>query len=157
MKKPIKSSGLFLVWIVLCAPLLSFTTLPGGDTYEIYLGSKLLLQQRVWMQKEVPVLALDAGVSQGQLSISYNHCGKTGTGRSVTLKDSHNTVLKEWRFANAPDGTQTPMSLKVKELMEISRSSNPTLNLSYASKELPEGRILATVRIGSVVSTASNE
>ena len=125
--------------------------MPGGDTYEIYLGSKLLTQQRVWLQKEVPNLALEG---DAQLSISYNHCGVIGTSRTITVRDGRDIVLKEWHFPDAADAKKSPMVLSVKEINGVIGSKSTTVSLYYSSKELPAGRMLASMRLGTDEKTA---
>ena len=158
MKKIIrKLAALKLVWIALCATLFSFSTMPGGDSYEIYLGSKLVLEQRVYLQKEVPTLTLNPSPDQDQLSVHYSHCGQIGTARKITIKDSRNMILKEWHYADAGHGTKTPMAIKVKDLAGINRSGSNALNLFYSSKELPEGRLLASIQLAKDKKIARNQ
>ena len=159
MKKIIsKPAAVKLLWVALCATLFSFSMMPGGDSYEIYLGSKLVLQQYVVAQKEVPTFSLNnPSADQEQLFIKYSHCGRIGTARMILIKDSRNTVLKEWHFADVKSGTKTPMAIKVKDLAGINREGSNTLNLFYSSKELPEGRLLASIQLAKDKKTARNQ
>jgi len=78
----------------------------------------------------------------------YSHCGKTGTKRSITIKDGQN-ILKQWSY---PDGgtVNTKMACKVKDLLSLQKTNNPArVDLIYSSQEIPEGKILATLVLES--------
>ncbi len=156
MKKSIKLLVLQLVWVALCFALFSFSTMPGGDSYEIYLGNKLMIQQRVYLQKEVPTFSIAPGMNQEMLSITYDHCGRAGTARTISIRDTRDEVLKEWHFADAADGTKAPMVLKVNDLVGFDHGRGTILKLYYSSKELPTRRMLASVQVDKDSNTALN-
>jgi hypothetical protein len=135
--------------------LLSFSGTKGGEGFEIYLNSKLVLQQFGSQMNTVKSIELDKSVANSQLSVKYFHCGKIDKNRSITIKDANNTVLKEWRYADASAAglsiTDPAMVCKVSDILSLGKNNQGKLNLYYSSSELPQGRLLATL-----VLTADN-
>src|SRR5690242_6660638 len=130
----------------------SFAAIAGGDTYEIYLNNKLVFKQRVLNTSAVDLnsLQLTKANYNDELEIYYSHCGVTGTGRSIELKDDKGNVLKEWKFKDA-SGNNASMTIPVKEILELQKS-NPgvALNLYYfSSKYLPKGRMIASIKLSA--------
>ena len=131
------------------ASVFSFTTPFGGEGFEIYLNSKLVLQHYGTPTKAVKNLQLDESSYNDQLTIKYHHCGKIGKSRVITLKDEKSNVLKQWSFANANDATNA-MTCKVKDIIDLQKKNgSKTINLFYSSSELPEGRLLASLSSGN--------
>jgi hypothetical protein len=141
-----------LLLVSLCTSLFSFSASKGGDSFEIYLDGKMAIQQYVTMQQGIKSLQLDQSLYNDELTIYYSHCGKTGTDRSITLKDAQNRVLKIWHFPNDA-ASHSPMSCKVKDVLGLQKN-NSALNLYYSSRELPAGRLLASVVISNDTKTA---
>ncbi|MEO8405388.1 MAG: hypothetical protein ABI480_12355 [Chitinophagaceae bacterium] len=129
--------------IALSALFFSFTKLPGGDSFEIYLNKKMVMQQYVAQMTGPKQLVLSQSNANDQLDIYYSHCGQIGTDRTITIKDAQNKVIKTWHFPNA-SASNKAMSVKAKELLDLQKSGT-NLQLFYSSHELPEGRLLATV------------
>lgn len=135
-----------LLLVVLSMMNYSFTTVPGGDSFEVYLNNKLLFQQYIAKKEGVKSIQLDKSNYNDQVTIYYHHCGQTGTDRSISLRDAQNKELKVWHFSDA----NTAMSCKVKEIMSLQKlNSGNQLILYYSSKELPQGRLLAAVTISN--------
>jgi hypothetical protein len=135
--------------IVLFLTTFSFAAIAGGDTYEIYLNKKLVFKQRVLNASAIDLnsLQLTKANYNDELVIYYSHCGVTGTGRSIEIKDDQNNVLKEWKYKDA-NSSNTAMTIPVKEILELQKN-NPkaVLNLYYfSSKYLPKGRMLASIK-----------
>ncbi len=133
-----------------CMFILSSSAPYGGDSFEIYLNQKLVIQQALHADKSVKELSLQTNNYNDQLKVSFSHCGKIGEGRSLALKGKDNRVVKQWKFA---DGTSSSryMSFSVKELIDVQKANAAEkLNLVYSSKELPKGYILASVNIGKM-------
>lgn len=128
----------------------SFAAIAGGDTYEIYLNNKLVFKQRVINPTAVDLnsLQLTKANYNDELEIYYSHCGVTGTGRSIEIRDEKGNVLKEWKFKDA-NGANASMTIPVKEILELQKSNpNIALNLYYfSSKYLPKGRMLASIKL----------
>jgi hypothetical protein len=145
MKKlSIKSSvAIRLIAVVLSATLFSFTNDFGGDTYEVHLNNKLLLRQMVWKQAGVADISLDPKTDIGELSVYYSHCGQTGKGRSISIRDDRHKILKEWNYADVT-APHSPMNFPVKELAAFNHSGSK-LHLFYSSAELPEGKLLVNI------------
>lgn len=129
--------------VVLLLIILSFTAKAGGDSYEIYLNNKLIVTQ-ARMGVTVDNLQLSKANYNDELVVRYSHCGITGKGRSIVLKDDKNNIVKEWKFA---DGNAS-MSISVKEILELQKKNNTTLSLYYFSSQyLPKGRMLTSVKL----------
>jgi len=128
----------------------SFAAIAGGDTYEIYLNNKLVFKQRVLNTTAVDLnsLPLTKANYNDELEIYYSHCGVTGTGRSIEIKDDQGNVLKEWKFKDVT-GANASMTIPVKEILELQKTNpNIALNLYYfSSKYLPKGRMLASIKL----------
>ncbi|MEP6583772.1 MAG: hypothetical protein ABJA90_05885 [Ginsengibacter sp.] len=127
--------------------LSAFKTKAGGDVYEIYLNSKLIAKQFVTQPLNIKDLQLDRANSNDRLVIIYNHCGQTGKGRTIAIKDDKGKVLREWKFADAK-GSDVSMVIPVKELLTLAKNySEKHLTLYYAAQQLPKGRLLTSVNL----------
>ena len=132
-----------MMFVAISAALLSFSSKPGGEGFEISMNNKVLIQRFGSDINVVNNLQLSQTASNDQLIIKYHHCGKVGKNRIVGIKDGQNNLLKEFRYADvsAPVGA---MSLPVKDILGL-KKSNQTLKLFYSSSELPNGRVLANI------------
>jgi len=143
MIKTIVAATLFLTTF-------SFAAIAGGDTYEIYLNNKLVFKQRVLNTTAVDLnsLQLTKENYNDELEVYYSHCGVTGTGRSIEIKDDKGNVLKEWKFKDV-SGANASMTIPVKEILDLQKSNpNAALNLYYfSSKYLPKGRMIASIKL----------
>ena len=148
---------LFVLLVTLSGVLFSFTLKTaetiyaaknnfGGEGFEVYLNDKLILQQYGEKMNAVKTIELDQSASNGQLAIRYYHCGKPGKSRVVTIKDEKNVVLKEWRFGDAKDAS-AKVSCNVKDIFALPKfKEGKKVNLYYTASELPNGRLLATLK-----------
>jgi hypothetical protein len=137
--------GLFTL-ITLSFTTFGFTSKFGLDGYEIYLNNKLILKKYVNQPLNLRVLQLTKVNEGDELRIKYTHCRMKGpgTGRSLTLQDEKGNTLKKWDFA---DGSDYAMTIPVKDLLQLEKkNSNHELSLRYASKERPNGEMLAMLR-----------
>lgn len=133
--------------LVLCTTLFSFAAKAGGDTYKVYIGSKLVFTRYVYSSSSA-MQNLQIGNSDynNDLIISYNHCGKPGNGRSIAIKDEQGNTLKEWKFADDANAGAS-MSIPVKDILELEKK-HPHKNLNvyyYSSQYLPKGIMLTSV------------
>jgi hypothetical protein len=147
---------LFVLLLMLSSVLFSFSVKTagilfpsksnfGGEGFEVYINDKLVLQQYGEKMNAVKTLQLDQSVSNGQLAIRYYHCGRPGKNRVVTIKDDQNVVLKEWQFGDAKDAT-AKVCCNVKDILALPKiKAGRKVSLYYASTELPNGRLLATL------------
>lgn len=140
--------------LLISTALFSFTSLPGGEGFEVYLNNKLILQ-RYGNQLSTPhVLRFTEGFNAtDELSIKYHHCGKVGKNRVLTVRNEDDQVLKEIRFADA-DVPLAAMSCKVNEIISLKKGDNSTLKLYYSSSELPGGRLLTSIVTTPKTTTA---
>ena len=136
-----------LVLLALFATLTSFSGNWGGDSYQVYVNGKLILEQYVHGQKGVKTIALQQANTNDQVSVMYSHCGAAGKSRTISLRDANNKVLKQWSFDDAATGTKPAMmSCKAIEILNVKKSNKlDRVNLFYTSKELPEGKLLAYI------------
>lgn len=135
--------------VVLSTAFSSFSGKLGGESFEIFINNKLVVQEFISKTSGVKSFQLDASNANAQVDIYYNHCGQVGKSRNITIKDGENHLLKEWKFSDA-SGVKSPMSFKAKELLTIGKTNGTSkLNLYYFSKELPKGRLLAAVLLNN--------
>jgi hypothetical protein len=138
-----KAGAIAILFVAFTVILSSFSPAPGGDKYEIYINNKLILEQFVSHSTSAKVLTLFPGNYNNKVDVRYSHCGVAGKDRSLLVKDGQNKVVKKWEFA---DGDA--MSMKAKDIMDLKKKSQ-TLQLFYSSKELPQGKLLASVVMAS--------
>ena len=126
------------------APLMAFT-LRGGDSFEIYIGKTLAVQQFLHQDKSIKTVDLSAAGANDELKVSFNHCGQAGTSRTVSLKDN-GQVLKEWKFADVKPGASWTMNIPVKDIAAIQKTLNgKPVSLFYTSAMMKEGKVLANL------------
>jgi hypothetical protein len=130
--------------VLFCVSLFSFSSKPGADSFEVWLNGKRMFQQYVHVAKTVQTLQLAQASENDKLDVYYNHCGRTGTNRYITIKDENDRPLKVWKFAEAT-GSNTAMSFKLKDILGLKKNKNDKLNLFYSSTQLPNGRLLAVI------------
>ena len=134
--------------------LSSFSSPFGGECFEIYQDSKLVLQRCGKDMNSVQTISLNSSASESELTVKYFHCGQVGKNRVLTLKSSDGKTLKEWKFANAT-GSVTGMKCGVKEIFSVKVSNSSTLQLYYTSTELPEGKLLAIINTSGGTKTTN--
>lgn len=145
MKAGIKKAAILLM---MAFTLFSFSTLPGGEGFEVYLNNKIIMQRFGNQLNSPQTIQLSDASANDEITIKYHHCGRVGKNRVLTIKDSQDKVLKEIRFAdvNVP---VSGMSCKVKDIISLKKGNNNILKLYYSSTELPNGRLLASIVTGS--------
>jgi hypothetical protein len=145
--KKLTGYGLGLSFIMMLFS--SFT--PGGDTYEILLGKERIADQIVHSKKSIPAISLKPQHVNDQLSVYYNHCGKVGNNRSITIRTKDSKTEKTWKFADASFAAsmvkgKSYMKVNASDILQLKKKTGKDqLHLYYYSKELPEGRLLAIV------------
>lgn len=134
--------------ILIALPLVAFayTSFAGGEHYEIYLNKKLVTKQFVANAAAVLDLQLDKSNYNDEITVYYSHCGTVGKGRSIMLKDDKGNLVKEWKFSD--DKGSGAMTISAKEILDL-KKTNGKLNLYYTAKELPKGRMLASVNFNN--------
>ena len=123
----------------------SFRAPVGGECFEIYQDGKMVLQRCGKNLDVVQTISLAAATSNSDLTVKYYHCGQAGKNRTLTLKNSEGTILKEWKFENT-SANAAPMKCGIKEIMSMKIPSGSGLKLFYSSSELPNGRLLAIIK-----------
>jgi len=145
MKKIVNKMTITSLLVVVSVALFSFGKLPGGDSFQVYLNGRLVLDKALYKNKDIQNLELLQASVNDKVEIYYSHCGQTGTNRSITAKDEQQKVLKTWRFA---DATGKNMLLHLQELRDLQKKGG-SIALYYSSKELPAGQELASVSVNS--------
>jgi hypothetical protein len=147
-RKPLAIRSLVLT--ALCALMFSFSVNPGGDSFSIYLDNTLMLEQHVSRNAVTKALPLNENSGGELLKVYYSHCGKIGNGREITIRDARNKALKTWNFPDVAEGTASGMNCRVKDIVALQKTNKSTvLNLVYSSRELPDGKLLATIVTGN--------
>ena len=124
--KAIKSTWIRTALVLFASvALFSFGRTKGGEGFEIYLNSKLLVQQFGKDVNTVKTIQLEQASANDELSIRYYHCGQAGKNRTVTIKDEQNKTLKEWHFADGP-AARAEMTCKVKDLKFLNHNLEKT-------------------------------
>ena len=140
MKKMFARAGLFAL---LAHLLLAFTSLPGGEGFEVFMNGKLVLQRFGRELDKPQLLRLTAASDRDQISIWYHHCGQPGKNRTLTVKDSQDRLLKAYRFDDQSAGAG--MTCRTREILALQKGKDDVLKLYYSSSELPRGRLLLTI------------
>lgn len=144
-----------LMGVIMCSILFSFSTMmPGAHSFQVYLDTKLVIDQYVNSKMAAPTLFVDPAENHNQLIVKYNECGRTVTGRTITIKDDNNKVLRAWRFEGATTGYEDPMAFRVKDITALKQKGSNVLKLYYSSKEFPEGQQIANLVITNDAETA---
>jgi hypothetical protein len=141
--------------ICVCSVLFAFTTLPGAHSMKVYLDSKLMLDKYIDSRTDVAKLTLDPSEKHNNLVIQYSECGRTVTGRKLTLKDDDNKVLKDWKFEGSTKGFEDSMECSVKDIVALRAKGSNTLKLFYSSNEFPDGHQILSLTIAGSATTAA--
>lgn len=131
-----------ILFLTIASLFFSFNT-AGGDKYEIFINNKLVYEHYVNYTTAVKTITLSSANYNTKVDVRYSHCGQTGKDRRLIIQDDYNKVIKKWGFANGE-----AMSMKAKDIIDL-RKKNKNLQLYYASKEIPQGKLLATVVIAN--------
>ena len=143
-----------LAGIVMIAMLASFAPI-GGEGFTMHVNNKLVIEHYFTSKAVTPRVSLDATAGHGAISISYNECGKIGTHRKLTLKDEAGHLLKEWKFTDSED--ENSISIDGKEIMALKKADRKTVTLTYSSKTVSAGRLLAVLTLENETQVASKK
>ena len=136
------------VLIVLCITVLISTAKAGLDYYEIFIGKQLIYKRAMNEPLNLKSLPLSQAYANEQLVIHYYQCNapnKTGSKRSIILKDENGNVIKEWKFADV-GGSGTAMIIPVKELLQLQKTSkSKQLSIFYTAEGRAEGQKIALI------------
>jgi hypothetical protein len=142
-----------MVGVALCSIMFAFSPI-GSHSVRIYFDSKLVLDQYIKHSADAPKLTLDPSEKYSQLIVKYNECGRTVTGRKITLKDNNNKVLKDWSFPGSSTGFEESMECQMKDILALKPKGISTLKLFYSSNEFPEGQQIAALVINDNTSAS---
>ena len=142
-----KTASIFSVCTAAFVLLTSFSSPAGGECFEIYQDSKLVLQRCGKDIEKVQTIRL-SNTANSELTVKYFHCGQPGKNRVLVLKSSDSKTLKEWKFTNT-GGNDYSMKCGVKEIFNVKVANLSGLKLYYTSTEKPEGKLLAIINQSS--------
>jgi hypothetical protein len=140
--------------IVLIAVLASFAPV-GGEGFTMHVNNKVVIEHYFTSKAETPRVSLDVATGNEVISISYNECGKIGTNRKLTLTDEVGHLLKEWKFTDSEDIHS--MAVQGKEIMAFKKTDRKTFTLTYSSKTVSAGRLLAVLTLENDAQVASKK
>jgi len=133
---------------VISSMIFAVTANAGIDSYSIYLNKKLLFKQSMDKPLTLQSLQLDKANPNDELVIYYNQCNapnKTGSGRSIVVKDAEGQKIKEWKFEDAK-GSDNAMIIPVKELIGLQKKkAASSLVLFYNAENLEKEQKLASL------------
>ena len=134
---------------VISSMIFAVTASAGGvDSYSIYLNKKLLFKQSMDKPLTLQSLQLDKANPNDELIIYYTQChapNKTGSGRSIVVKDAEGQKIKEWKFKDAK-GSDNAMIIPVKELTSFQKKkAASSLVLFYHAENLEKEQKLASL------------
>ena len=144
-----------IVGVALCSILFAFSGLTGAHNVQVYLDDKLVIDHYVDSKTKTPKVLVDPAENYGQLIVKYSECGRTVTGRVITIKSEENKVLKEWRFEGSSSGFENPMLISVKEITSLKQKGTNSVNLFYSSNDFTEGQQIASLVLGGEATTAA--
>lgn len=156
MKKNILFSWVgALFGVALSFVLSGFSATTGAHSVQVYLDNKLVIDQYINQKAVAAKLDLERAENQSQLIVKYSECGRTVTGRKITIKDNDDKVLKEWKFEEPSAGFQESMPCPVKDILALKTKKSNTLKLYYSSNDFPQGQQIAYLILGGPATTAS--
>jgi hypothetical protein len=148
-----KTRSLLSVIVGLFVLLTSFSSPAGGECFEIYQDGKMILQRCGKDMNTVQTISL-SNTAGSELTVKYFHCGQPGKDRVLALKTSDGKLLKEWKFTNT-SGSNYAMKCGVQEIFSVKVSDPSNLKLYYASKEKPEGKLIAIINTEKQIKTTT--
>lgn len=118
--------------------------------FAIFLNGKPVLQQFVYADKSTKTLSLGPLRDNDKIEVQYSHCGHPGKNRVITITDEKNNLLKKLEFGDG-ENNSSRMAFYRRDIT----AKTGMFKLFYTAKELPEGRMLATIvsTEGKVVAT----
>lgn len=140
--------------LVISATLSSFSSMPGGEGFEVFVNGKVVLQRFGKDLNKPHTLRFASGTENDEITIKYHHCGQAGKNRVLAVKDEQDKTLKEIRFEDTGNG-QSGMNCKVKDIISLKKGKNTVLKLYYSSSELPGGRLLVSIVSGSAATAVT--
>jgi hypothetical protein len=143
-KKPLLKACLFIVF---CMTVFVGIARAGLDYYEIFIGKKLIFKRALNQPLKLESLPISQANSNEQLIIYYYQCNapdKLASNRVITLKDANGNKIKKWKFADGK-GSNTAMTIPVKELLQLQKASKNSLALFYSAEGKTHEEKLASV------------
>ena len=145
--------GLLMI-IQACSLLFAFTTMPGAHSMKVFLDDKLMFDEYVDSKSNAPTLTLDQNGRHSKLIVQYSECGRTVSGRKLTLKDGNDKILTQWKFEGSAKGFEQPMECSVKDIIGLKSKTNGNMRMYYSSNEFPQGHQIINISISADKSTA---
>ena len=147
-KKPLLKCCLLIMF---CITAFMGTAKAGLDYYELYIGKKLILKRALNQPLNLESLPISQANANEQLIIYYYQCNapdKLASHRVITLKDANGNKIKEWKFDDAK-GSNTGMSISIKELLQLQKANKNSLALFYTAEGKTRDEKLVSVAAGN--------
>jgi hypothetical protein len=144
MKTKIQNSRALLA-VMMCFILASFDMKPGSHSFQVFLDDRLVIERYARADMEAPTI--DISGQHKTIDVRYSECGRTVSGRKLTLKDSNNNVLKIWQYDGTSSGLTDAMACPVRDIVAIAKERGTTFRLSYSSNDFPAGFHIVTVKV----------
>jgi hypothetical protein len=149
VKKPLVKASVFV--LIACASFIN-SAKAGLDYYSIFLGKKLIYERYLNKPLSLQSLLISTAEANETLTIYYYQCqapNKTGSNRSILLKDENGNIVKQWSFANAQNNS-SGMAIPVKELLQLQKANKSrSLALYYTANDRTQGEKLAFLQSAS--------
>jgi len=145
-----------VIFTALCAVMSAFAPMPGAHSFQVYLDDKIVADQYMKASHIAPKIIIDPAENHKQLVLKYSECGRTVSGRVISIKDNNDKLLKEWKFDGTTKAFEDPMTFNIKDLVALKQKSSNTLKLYYASADFPGGQHVVTLVLGPGTNTAAN-
>jgi hypothetical protein len=129
--------------IAFATTLSAFSGSVGADSFKVYLNDKLLFEKYVTRDQSVKSISLSESSANDQLIVYYDHCGRIGTGRSLTLLNGSD-VLKKWEYNDTQSVDASGMICRISDIKSL-RKGGRAMELAYSSKELSTPVRLLTI------------
>ncbi|TKK66676.1 hypothetical protein FC093_16705 [Ilyomonas limi] len=146
VKKSLIKACLFV--FIACTAFMS-SAKAGLDYYKIFLGKKLIYERYINKPLSLESLPISAADANETLTIYYYQCqapNKTGSNRSIVLKDDKGNMVKQWSFANVQSNS-AGMAIPVKELLQLQKANKShALALYYTAEGRTGGEKLASIQ-----------
>lgn len=122
----------------------------GAHSFQVYLDDKLVNEQYVRAGMTAPKITINPAEHHQTLVIKYNECGKTVTGRKISIKDDRGNLLKEWKFDGTTSGYKDSMTCDLKDVVKALQKTNNPASLYYSSNDFSAGQQVATLALVSI-------
>jgi hypothetical protein len=120
----------------------------GGEGFQVLLNDELVFQHFGPAGKHISFIDLQKANATDNISVKYYHCGTIAKNSVLTIRNDKKDILKKWLFSMA-DSKITQANCAAGEIFKLDKEKTG-LNLYFSSADVPEGRLLAGIKIPTV-------